>query len=917
MRWWTHSDAALVRATQGGDTTAFARLVERYIPAVRAMALSAGAGLDRADDVVQETFVTAWQKLDTLREPKLFAAWLLRIARNDALRTHRGPQNVGEPRENAAVLWPEPERRERIHLLGAALQRLPEPHREVLSLHYLAGYSLNDMAAMLNISRDAAAKRLERARKDLAGHILTDLNPDEQALLRSTGARKQQILAAVAALPLLHGRDAAAATGIAAILTAKSTILGAIPILAVVAGIVWWIQQAALERPAHDASVEAGDSRYANWQGASPVPAVSASPGMEFISVEAAEPDPAWQGRLTVHLAHIQGPTPIPDVYIHLYWLVDEQGQAPGLEAVGRVHASHPPAPTGADGVVTFSGLPWGLYEVYCSHHTDSVERGRPRGSREEDYSASHAQWILPDQAAPVATLRPTPWTEPTLARPTTGAGYVIVAGHVTDADTGAPITEFSSSWRSNDGVGFPLVPRERYLSSPEGFYALPWRSEGAVTITMSARPYLSRVITVTPDLGKTLNTLDLTLQRGVDLTVQIADAAGNAIEGAMFTPDMGSATSHAKREPRGPSSTAQALQTRTNQYGRVTLEGLHPDFERTFYAAHPEYPILPVRFTPGEYRDRELRVVLGDTATLSVSARNEFGPVAAKVNLYGPGLIQPYELGLQDGAVTFQNVPPGRVLVRVSENFHYQQRWVELPPLGHVEAPFQFDQGSGIVTGGKRFDVGAAEYIRAELCRMEGDFSEHYTVRILAEEQEDGTHELEDFYFQNLLPGTYQLLLQDWESSHMQSITLKGSEAITVVWPAPGQGTVECAVAWPDGLPDPGRVSYSMIPWAQPAATALDMRAFRAGLDLDQDLLWPPHHAWRMAPYYPAQADSQAGPERFAWPAGDYLIYAEESVYVDTWGKGRLVAAVPVHIAEGENAPVLIDFRTGLGGTR
>src|SRR5690606_684019 len=111
------------------------------------------------------------------------------------------------------AVWPDPERGERIQLLAETLHRLPEQQREILSLHYLAGYSLKDMASMLAISRAAAAKRLERARKELANHILTELTADEQALLRKTGERKRQILAAVAAIPMARTQEAAASAG--------------------------------------------------------------------------------------------------------------------------------------------------------------------------------------------------------------------------------------------------------------------------------------------------------------------------------------------------------------------------------------------------------------------------------------------------------------------------------------------------------------------------------------------------------------------------------------------------------------------------------------------------------------------------------------------------------------------------------
>src|SRR5690242_17730794 len=82
------TDASLVRAAQNGDVPAFESLYSRYMPVVHGLLLARMAAGD-VDDVVQEVFITAYQKLRMLREPAAFAGWIARIARNRAEDSRR------------------------------------------------------------------------------------------------------------------------------------------------------------------------------------------------------------------------------------------------------------------------------------------------------------------------------------------------------------------------------------------------------------------------------------------------------------------------------------------------------------------------------------------------------------------------------------------------------------------------------------------------------------------------------------------------------------------------------------------------------------------------------------------------------------------------------------------------------------
>jgi RNA polymerase sigma-70 factor (ECF subfamily) len=79
------SDLDLVRMAQSGDTEAFGELVERNRRAVFRAALAAVGSPTEADDVAQEAFVTAWQKLDGFRGESQFRTWLLSITWRKAI----------------------------------------------------------------------------------------------------------------------------------------------------------------------------------------------------------------------------------------------------------------------------------------------------------------------------------------------------------------------------------------------------------------------------------------------------------------------------------------------------------------------------------------------------------------------------------------------------------------------------------------------------------------------------------------------------------------------------------------------------------------------------------------------------------------------------------------------------------------
>ncbi|HIJ65480.1 MAG TPA: sigma-70 family RNA polymerase sigma factor [Candidatus Hydrogenedentes bacterium] len=198
------SDAQIVRRVLAGRRNDFGALVERYLPTVHALAYAKMGNHADAEDAAQETFVKAFQGLDSLRDAAKFGPWLLTIARNTCarfLRTRARSSAVAEKAEPATVAaQPDVEKREIRELLRQQVMELEEGPREVLLLHYFADKSVAEIGALLGISTEAAKKRLQRARQTLSGRLADQLG-DILGPKRSAKQRTTRLMGILAATP--------------------------------------------------------------------------------------------------------------------------------------------------------------------------------------------------------------------------------------------------------------------------------------------------------------------------------------------------------------------------------------------------------------------------------------------------------------------------------------------------------------------------------------------------------------------------------------------------------------------------------------------------------------------------------------------------------------------------------------------
>lgn len=166
-------DQILAGRASDGDTMAFAVLVRRYTPMMRAYARRILPGTAEVDDVVQDAFVTAWGQFPNLEEPGRVRSWLMRITGRKAIdriratRTHADISEVEVPAPDRASPPRQVEGRASVAALSEALQQLPAAQRECWVLREIGGHTYEEIAEELDMPLATMRGLLARARKDI------------------------------------------------------------------------------------------------------------------------------------------------------------------------------------------------------------------------------------------------------------------------------------------------------------------------------------------------------------------------------------------------------------------------------------------------------------------------------------------------------------------------------------------------------------------------------------------------------------------------------------------------------------------------------------------------------------------------------------------------------------------------------
>ncbi len=173
-----HNDAELIKRTLNGDKNAFGFLVDKYKGAVHALAYRKIGDFHIAEDITQETFLKAYQKLSTLRCHANFPGWLYVIAARCCIswlrENHHPTQSLDQVDEaqitaSADTRYSDDRVRNR---LQDALENLPESDRTILTLHYLGGMTYEEVSRFIGASTSAIKNRLYRARHHLKEELI-------------------------------------------------------------------------------------------------------------------------------------------------------------------------------------------------------------------------------------------------------------------------------------------------------------------------------------------------------------------------------------------------------------------------------------------------------------------------------------------------------------------------------------------------------------------------------------------------------------------------------------------------------------------------------------------------------------------------------------------------------------------------
>lgn len=176
-----NNDTELIQRTLDGDQTAFTELVEKYQKGIHALAWRKIGDFHIAQEITQDAFLRAYQRLRTLKDYSLFPEWVYVIASHLCTEWHRKKKLPIQSLEATDVVEIDQvshshymtEKRDteaaetRREVVQKLLQKLPESERTVMALHYLGEMTCEAISKMLGVSPNTIKSRLSRARNRL------------------------------------------------------------------------------------------------------------------------------------------------------------------------------------------------------------------------------------------------------------------------------------------------------------------------------------------------------------------------------------------------------------------------------------------------------------------------------------------------------------------------------------------------------------------------------------------------------------------------------------------------------------------------------------------------------------------------------------------------------------------------------
>ena len=179
----TMTDQALVFAARNGNTKCFEELYKRYYDKIYALARTTVKNDADAEDVLQTTFIKAWQSIKSLEDPAAFNTWLQHITLNECcslMRKNKPTLSMDEEGEDGEMMQLESdlmlpqqyaERRDLSERLGKIIGELSDVQRETILLYYYEEMSVDEIAQTMDCSAGTVKSRLFLARKAIKTEI--------------------------------------------------------------------------------------------------------------------------------------------------------------------------------------------------------------------------------------------------------------------------------------------------------------------------------------------------------------------------------------------------------------------------------------------------------------------------------------------------------------------------------------------------------------------------------------------------------------------------------------------------------------------------------------------------------------------------------------------------------------------------
>lgn len=210
-----------VENAQAGNKSAFTEVVQRTQNLVTSVALAIVHDVKASEDIAQEAYVLAWQKMNQLKKAQSFLPWLRQTTRHCAYQwlekekhNHRQRQQSLDLELEHLIATEQPDadftQQQRQQIIAQALTRLPDDSRDIVLLYYREQQSSEHVAELLGIDPATVRKRLSRARKALAEDLLNRVG--KAALLSAPSLSVTAILGSA----LTFGSPPAAAAGLSA-----------------------------------------------------------------------------------------------------------------------------------------------------------------------------------------------------------------------------------------------------------------------------------------------------------------------------------------------------------------------------------------------------------------------------------------------------------------------------------------------------------------------------------------------------------------------------------------------------------------------------------------------------------------------------------------------------------------------------